>query len=95
LDARLSRSGAREGELTVELDALNTRLARAGWSLLQFTIDERVARTLRHHLQALLRVGQHGFSMPILVTHVRVPPGREAEAAQVAAAVARRWLNPA
>jgi hypothetical protein len=84
-------SGARKGELTVELDAFDTRLARAGWSLLQFTVDERVARTLWHHLQALLRAGQHGFSMPISVTHVRVPPGREAEAAQVAAAVARRW----
>jgi hypothetical protein len=86
-------SGARKGEMSVELDPFDTRLARSGWSLLQFTIDDKITRTIWHHVQALLRTGQHGFHMSISIFHVRVPPGHEAEAAQVAAAVTRRWIT--
>jgi len=31
--------------------------------------------------------------MPVSVLHVRVPPGREAEASQVVALIRTRWLT--
>lgn len=86
------RSEARAGDLTVELDPLDLRLARSGWSLLQFTLDEQVARTLWHHLRALVRSRIGRLPDLVSVVHVRVPPGREAEADGVVAAVTRRWL---
>lgn len=86
-------SGARKGEVSVDLDPFDTRLARSGWSLLQFTTDDTITRTAWHHVQALLRRGEHGFHAPRSVFCVRVPPGHEAEAAQVAAAVSRRWIT--
>lgn len=91
LRTRLRRQ-AREGRLSIDLDPFDTRLARAGWSLLQLSFDERVRRTIWHHLMELLRTPGQSDVMPISVLAVRVPPGREGEADAVAAAVTRRWL---
>jgi hypothetical protein len=86
---------ARAGDLTVDLDPFDHRLARSGWALLQFTLDERVARTLGQKVIDVLRAGDHArHAMPISVVHVRVPPGHESEADRVAAAVRQRWLSP-
>jgi hypothetical protein len=84
---------ARAGEIDVRLEPLDSQLARSGWSLLQLTLDSRVKRTLWHQLGGLLTSDhEHRDPMPVSVLHVRVPPGREAEAGQVITLLRTRWL---
>ena len=84
---------ARAGEVDLRLEPLDTRLARSGWSLLQVTLDSRLERTLGDQVTKFFASAEQGSDpMPITVLHVRVPPGREAEAGQVAALLRSRWL---
>lgn len=84
----------RTGEVAVELDPFDSRLARSGWSLLQFTLDSRVARTLWKKAVDLLRSRDIGSDMArFSLLHVRIPPGCEPEAIRVVAAVQQRWLG--
>jgi F0F1-type ATP synthase assembly protein I len=87
------RKQARDGDLSIDLDPFDTRLARSGWSLLQLTLDDRVVRTLWHWIVDWFRDPTAGEIMPISVLSVRVPPGREPEAAEVVKAVTGRWLR--
>ena len=85
---------ARAGEIDLQLEPLDSRLARSGWSLLQVTLDSRVKRTLWDQLTGLRGTDhEHRDPMPISVLHVRVPPGREAEAGQVITLIRTRWLT--
>jgi hypothetical protein len=87
-------SQSRKGEVSVDLDPFDRRLARAGWSLLQFTLDSRTVRTWWQRIAEVLRAEMPSADvMPVSVVHVRVPPGCESEAAHVAAAVEHRWLR--
>lgn len=87
-------SESRKGETDVDLDPWDARLARSGWSLLQLSFDERLIRTPWHRFQDLLRNDHRAREiMPISVTFIRVPPGREGEATGVAAEIGRRWLG--
>jgi hypothetical protein len=88
---------ARAGEIDLRLEPLDSRLARSGWSLLQLTLDSRVKRTLWDQLGGLLSSDhqEHRDPMPVSVLHVRVPPGREAEAGQVVTLLRTRWLASA
>jgi hypothetical protein len=83
------------GNLYADLDPLDSRLARAGWSLLQITTDSDLVRTIVDRITDWLSSDDEHrhYLSPISVRHVRVPPGREAEAEQVAAALRRRWLT--
>src|SRR5690606_13852904 len=84
---RRARGGA---EIDVDLDPFDSRLARSGWSLLQFTIDPTVERTVWHKLGWWFRDwGYRAITERLSVRHVRVPPGREAEAARILAEVTR------
>ena len=87
---------ARAGDIDLQLEPLDSRLARSGWSLLQLTLDSRVKRTLWDQLSGLLGADhEHRDPMPISVLHVRVPPGREAVAGQVVTLIRTRWLTSA
>jgi hypothetical protein len=84
---------ARAGTVDLRLEPLDSRLARSGWSLLQLTLDSRVRRTLWDQLVGLFgQDDDHHDPMPVSVLHVRVPPGREAEAGQVVTLIRTRWL---
>jgi hypothetical protein len=87
---------ARAGEIDLRLEPLDSQLARSGWSLLQLTLDSRVKRTLWDQLSGLLGADhEHRDPMPISVLHVRVPPGQDAVAGQVATLIRTRWLTSA
>lgn len=84
---------ARAATIDLRLEPLDSRLARSGWSLLQLTLDSRVRRTLWDQLAGLFGQDQeHRDPMPVSVLHVRVPPGHETDADQVATLIRERWL---
>jgi hypothetical protein len=90
LRARVSRL-----ELSARMDPADQRLATAGWSLLELTLDSRVGRTLVRRLANLLLVDHRPMGWDtVSVVHVRVPPSQEQVAARVASSIAARWITP-
>src|SRR5690606_37348797 len=85
---------ARAGAIDLALEPLDSQLARAGWSLLQITLDSRARRAPWERLLDWFdRADDHHDPMPVAVRHVRVPPGHEAEAGQVVSLIRARWLT--
>jgi hypothetical protein len=88
------RAAVSRMELSARMDPADQRLATAGWSLLELTLDSRVGRTLLRRLANVLLVdhGPMGWET-VSVVHVRVPPGQEQAAAGAASAIATRWIT--
>jgi hypothetical protein len=90
--SRLSSTTRRTG-IQSDLTPLDTRLAKAGWSLLAVTIDTSVARTLWRKAEHLLRSQEDPRLDWVTTSHVRVPPGHIGEARTAAEHIRARWLG--
>jgi hypothetical protein len=85
----------RRGDGMAALDPIDRRLAKAGWSFLELTFDQRVTRSFAAGVLRLFEpwhVRSAGLRWTLLV---RVPPGASAEADVCAAALQARFrLEP-
>ncbi len=90
------REEMREGApMVADLDALDGRLARSGWSLLELTFDPSQSRSPVDLVLSLVRRvlgGTRGAGRRYVeVVHVRVPPPAAEEARAVATRLARDY----
>jgi hypothetical protein len=86
-------SAARKTGIESDLTPLDSRLAKAGWSLLAVTIDTSVARTLWRKAEHLLRSHEDPRLDWVTAAHVRGPPGHIGEARTAAERIRARWLG--
>ncbi len=87
------REGMREGSpLVADLDPLDGRLARSGWSLLELTFDPSQSRSpvdlVLSLVQRVLGGARGTGTQYVGIVHVRVPPPAADEARAVAALLA-------
>jgi hypothetical protein len=85
------RAEARRTGVVDDLTATDDRLATAGWSLLELTLDSRKVRTWGHRVMWLLTPSEASHYRVQAARHVRVPPGSESEADAALEAIRRRW----
>jgi hypothetical protein len=85
----------RQGHVIAKLDPIDRRLAKAGWSFLELTFDQRVTHGFAPRLLRLLEPWYARSTGMRWVELVRVPPAASAEADAVVAALRSEYqLGP-
>lgn len=81
----------RRGDVIANLDPIDRQLAKAGWSFLELTFDQRVARGFAANALRLLEQWHARSTGMRWVQTIRVPPDASAEADAVATALTARY----